>query len=133
MGEETFAVHPENAWRALDGGVVVINATTTVYYSMNRAGAFIWHLLLDGGVGVDAITQQLTFHYGGDSADLNKQVVSFLEALEEEELIGRQAAAIGASGVATMEREARADPSEPYQAPRLDKYDSLEKLIVSGE
>jgi len=132
MSTDTFHVHEENAWRALDGGVVVINGTTTVYYSMNHAGAFVWHLLLESGVGVDAITRRLSAHYDEPSGDLLDHVRSFLSTLEEEGLIGRRAGLNGASDAPTQQ-PAFEKADNPYRAPRLDKFDSLERLIVSGE
>ena len=65
------------------------------------------------------------------SGDLFDHVESFLKTLEEEGLIGRRAGLDGASDPPTQQ-EVLEKADSPYRAPRLDKFDSLETLIVSG-
>lgn len=136
MNESIYAVNQENtAWREVDGEVVVINGDTTYYYSLNKTGSYLWRLLLEGGAGIDSITQRLAAQYQKQTKELGPHVEGFVRLLEEEALItsGSSSDGQGLPVSHTNASPARDHPSTPYQEPRLVKYDTLEKLIVSGE
>ena len=132
MNDSIYAVNQDNtAWREVDGEVVVINGATTYYYSLNKTGSYLWRLLLEGGGGIDYITQRLAARHQKQAKELRPHVESFVRLLEEEALITSGSSSDG-QGVPNAS-PAQDDSSTPYQEPRLVKYDTLEKLIVSGE
>ena len=136
MSESIYAVNQDNtAWREVDGEVIVINAATTYYYSLNKTGSYLWRLLLEGGAGIDYITQQLAAQYQKQAKELWPHVEGFVRLLEEEALIASGSSSHGQGLPVSPANASPAwdDRSTPYQAPRLVKYDTLEKLIVSGE
>lgn len=64
MSESIYEVNQDNtAWREVDGEVVVINAATTRYYSLNKTGSYLWRLLLEGGAAIDYRARKLSAHY----------------------------------------------------------------------
>ena len=85
----------------------------------------------EGGAGIDYITQQLAARHQKQAKELRPHVESFVRLLEEEALITSGSSSDG-QGVPNAS-PAQDDSSTPYQEPRLVKYDTLEKLIVSGE
>ncbi len=136
MNESIYAVNQDNtAWREVDGEVIVINGATTYYYSMNKTSSYIWKLLLEGGAGIDYITQHLATQYQKQAKELRPHVEDFVRLLEEEALItsGSSSDGQGVPVSHTNASPAQDNSSTPYQEPRLVKYDTLEKLIVSGE
>ncbi len=136
--ESRFSVNSENAaWRMVEGEVVILNAETTYYYSLNPTGTIIWKLLLDDFSTVPIIA---TFLVGitNQSQDVLERVVKdFLDQLEDEQLI--------LSDFAEERNDIQPDPElimadisagfdeTEYEAPVLLKHDSLQQLIVSAE
>ncbi len=133
MSESIYEVNQDNtAWREIDGEVVVINAATTRYYSLNKTGSYLWRLLLEGGTDIDYMTLQLSAHYQKQAEELRPPVKAFVRLLKEEALITKGSSFDGAVSH-TNGSPAQENSSTPYEEPRLVKYDTLEKLIVSGE
>lgn len=133
MNESIYGVNQDNtAWREVDGEVIVINAATTRYYSLNKTGSYLWRLLLEGSAGIDYMAQQLSAHYQKQVEELRPPVEAFVRLLEEEALITKGSSFDGAVSH-TNGSPAQENSSTPYQEPRLVKYNTLEKLIVSGE
>lgn len=133
MSESIYAVNQDNtAWREVEGEVVVINGATTRYYSLNKTGSYLWRVLLEGGAGIDDMTRQLSAHYQKQAEELRPSVEAFVRLLKEEALITKGSAFDGAVSHTNVS-QAQENSSTPYQEPRLVTYDTLEKLIVSGE
>ena len=133
MSEGIYAVNQDNtAWREVDGEVIVINAATTRYYSLNNTGSYLWRVLLEGGAGIDDMTRQLSAHYQKQAEELRPPVEAFVRLLKEEALITKGSSFDGAVSH-TNGSQAQENSSTPYQEPRLVTYDTLEKLIVNGE
>ena len=41
-------ISPTVTWRKVNEEAVILNLETSVYYSVNQAGTFIWELLVEG-------------------------------------------------------------------------------------
>jgi len=132
--DERFAVETTNsAWRVVGGEVVIINAETTYYYSLNESGSRVWKLLLEHELSVEEIATSLGRVYALPGASIRSDVSKLVEQLCTEQLLVRSSAGerelTQANGVGSEDLAA----AGPYVAPDLVKYDTLEELVVSGE
>jgi hypothetical protein len=85
---ERHSVHRQNArWRIVDGETVVINLTTTHYYSLNRTGTYVWNLLLEGGQSVDDLAGAVAARYGQPLDVVRRDVRALIDDLRREDLI----------------------------------------------
>lgn len=85
---ERYAVNAENArWRVVDGEAVVINLTSTHYYSLNKTGTFIWGLLVDAERSLDDLVEAVAVRYARPNAAVSADVRSVLDELTRENLV----------------------------------------------
>ena len=85
---ERHSVHRQNArWRIVDGETVVINLTSTHYYSLNKTGTYVWNLLLEGGQSVDDLAGAVAARYGQPLDVVRGDVRALIDDLRREELI----------------------------------------------
>ena len=135
-----YLINSENAaWRIVDGEAVILSADTTHYYSLNRSGTFLWQLLLEQDLSVDELAAGLAEHSGQPTSEVAGEVATLIERLHSDQLIleesngdggaGRPVSELVAEVVAGLETGADSE----YEHPVLQKFDTLEKLIVSGE
>jgi hypothetical protein len=117
------------SFRVLDGEAVIISASTGYYYSLNRTGTVLWHLLLEGECSAASAAESLAALYGADGAAVSRDVETLLALLVAESLI--RTAPRPATAV-TNGAPARA-PDHPYEQPQLVKFDRLQRLMVCGE
>jgi hypothetical protein len=88
---ERYRVDPDNArWRIVDGEAVVINLTSTHYYSLNKTGTFIWNLLVDGDHGLDDLARAVAAQYGRSTEAVVPDVRAVLDDLTRENLVVRR-------------------------------------------
>ena len=137
----TYLINSENAaWRIVDGEAVILSADTTYYYSMNGTATFLWRLLLEQDLSVPELAGCLAERFGRSTSEITVDVGNLIEQLHSEQLVledsngdgsGTQRSA--AELVAELEDGEEAGADGQYEAPALEKFDTLEKLIVSGE
>lgn len=120
----------KSAWRVVDGDVVLINAETTYYYSLNESGTRVWKLLLEHELTTDEAAAALATAYGVDVDGIRGDVARLLESLREEGLVAANREGEGSPARLALERDGDAGS---YAPPELLKYDTLEELVVSGE
>jgi hypothetical protein len=85
---ERHSVHRQNArWRIVDGETVVINLTSTHYYSLNKTGTYVWNLLVEGGQSVDDLAGAVAARYGKPLDVVRGDVRALIDDLRREELI----------------------------------------------
>ncbi len=136
-----YLINSENAaWRIVDDEAVILSADTTHYYSLNKTGTFVWRLLLEQDLSVDELAAGLAKHFDQPPAEVAAKVAALVDQLQADQLIleesngdgggsGRPVPELVAEVVAGLDD---GDDGE-YQNPVLLKFDTLEKLIVSGE
>lgn len=73
-------------WAMLDGDGVVVNLQNGHYYTLNRAGAVVWGLLMDGGTP-EEVAAALGVRYDIGTAQLHADLATFLTELQQEQLI----------------------------------------------
>jgi hypothetical protein len=85
---ERHSVHRLNTrWRIVDGETVVINLTSTHYYSLNKTGTYVWNLLLEGGQSVDDLAGAVAARFGQPLDVVLGDVRALIDDLRREELI----------------------------------------------
>lgn len=135
-----FLINSENAaWRIVDGEAVILSADTTYYYSLNTTGTFLWKLLLEQQLSVDELAAGLGERFGRTPGEIVDEVGSLVELLRADQLIledsngGGGAERPVAEIVAELAAGQEGAEEPEYERPALEKFDTLEKLIVSGE
>ena len=109
----------------IDGEAVVINFDTNRYYGFNTSATFVWSLLSPGPTTADAATDALAEAFQRSSAEVRDDVRALLATLVAEGL------AEPARGDAIV-TEAN-PPASPYTTPRVERYGTLEQLMLAGE
>jgi len=73
-------------WRAIEGEVVAVDLRSSVYYSVNRAGAIIWPELESGATRA-ALVQRLAQACDIDPGQAGGEVDEFVDALADLDLL----------------------------------------------
>ena len=85
---ERHSVNRQNTrWRIVDGETVVINLTSTHYYSLNKTGTYVWNLLLEGDQSMDDIAGAVAARYGQPVDVVLGDLRALIDHLRREELI----------------------------------------------
>ena len=74
------------AWQDLDGDIVALEPTASVYLTTNPSGALLWRLLARGTTH-DELVGALVEAYGLPAADAAQDVDAFVEDLRTRELL----------------------------------------------
>ena len=115
----------EAACRFMDGEAVLLNTTTSAYYSLNASGAYVLRELLASNRTLEELANQLQSSTGGQAVQEDLQ--RLIRHLIEEGLLE--------SGTPSPASEPYPElplPT-PYQTPMLERHGELEQLILSGE
>jgi hypothetical protein len=129
MGEGGLRVNsPHVIHETIDGEVIVINLASGNYYSVKGAGADIWDVI-QGSPGADkrTIAAAVGARYGRASEDIERDIVGFLEQLEQEELV-----AVGANGATAPITPANGpdNGAKAFEPPSLEKYTDMQDLVL---
>ena len=123
---EAYRLKPdEAACRFMEGEAVLLNVTTSAYYSLNATGAYVLRELLVSNRTLDDLATQLQTTADGQA--VRKDLQQLIQQLIEEGLLESSTAPpVG-------ESYAELPLPTPYQTPTLEKHGELEQLILSGE
>jgi hypothetical protein len=72
--------------KKMEDGTVIVSPIDGELRVLNEVGAFIWDRI-DGRNGVDTIIQQVTDHFDVSYDQADADVMAFIQALEERDLI----------------------------------------------
>jgi hypothetical protein len=112
-----------------DHEAAIINLKSGNYYSLNPVGAEIWSMI-DSGVAVGEIHEQIASDYVGDPVDMNNAVDAFIALLQEEELI------VSATVQGDSELRRRAEPTasalqkSPFRPPVIERFNDMQELLL---
>ena len=126
-----FAIDQDNcAFRIVDGEAVLIHSETTFYYGLNEVGTKVWQMLLDSDVTVDEVAWKLHGDSGEPPAELVAATAAFLGELANEQFLTKGGGVTAGHSDPTTPLTA---PDAPDWMPQINKYDSLDELIITGE
>ena len=73
-------------WREVGGEVIALDLVTSTYFSTNRTGSVLWHVLVEGATRQELI-KALQAEFGIDEAVAETDVRTFLRLLEDHRLL----------------------------------------------
>ena len=82
-------ISPTVTWRKVKAEAVVLNLGTSVYYSVNQTGTFIWKLLAEGRPEGE-IVSLLAEEYGISAGEAAADTADFLKAVSGLGLTGKR-------------------------------------------
>lgn len=78
----------ELTWREVDGEIIALDLTSSLYFTANRTGTLLWSRLVDGA-RLDELTVLLTEQFELADADARRDVSSFIALLDSHSLLER--------------------------------------------
>jgi hypothetical protein len=82
-----FSLRSERVdWRLIEGEIVALDLRRSQYIAINRAGATLWPLLVDGATR-EQLASRLQAEFGIDGDQAGADVDVFLGDLREQELL----------------------------------------------
>lgn len=113
------------ASKVMDGEAIIIDLSTGVYYSLDRAGGLVWDQVV-ATRSVGEIVAAVTSHYDVSATRAQADVERLLgELLHEDLIVPLDGGAIAVSGTIAP-REARA----AYEPPALNIYRDMGDLLA---
>lgn len=73
-------------WRAIEGEVVALDLRDSSYLAINKAGALLWPMLVDGATD-DDLVQKLLDTYAIERQTAEQDVRAFLRMLDDKGLL----------------------------------------------
>ncbi len=84
--EQRFEAHPDAVARVLEGGMVMLDLNTGMYFGMNEVGARVWQLLSEG-MTLSEIIATLLGEFAVEESTLRDDVSTLLRELIERQLL----------------------------------------------
>ncbi len=78
----------ELTWREVDGEIIALDLTSSLYFTANRTGTLLWSRLVDGAK-LDELTALLTEQFDLSAADARRDASSFIALLDSHSLLER--------------------------------------------
>jgi hypothetical protein len=122
---------PKVIHEIIDGEAVIIDFDTGNYYSLDRVGTEIWSLI-ERSATVGDIRDNLCGRYAGRREEIERAVEEFVEELQRENLVVRNATE-GTLGRASTETPPQGEPfggRAVFEPPVLYKYDDMQELLL---
>jgi hypothetical protein len=117
----------------IEGEVVIINLDTGVYFSLRRAGASAWCLLMEGKTVAEA-AGALSARYDVAADEVRRAVVALVEELLAERIVAPAPAARGADAASgrgqPSEVGERGRGSEPFEECALQRFTDMKDLLL---
>ena len=86
MSERVAARKADVEWRSVDDEIIVLDLRSQRYLSLNKTGAVLWPLLLEGAA-TDDLAGELKNRYGVDHAVAARDVEALLTQLRAADLL----------------------------------------------
>ena len=114
----------EVASKVIDGEAIIINLANGVYYSMDKAGAFVWDLL-QAGRTLEEVIAAVTQHYDVSREQAESSVRELVQELLEENLV-----ISSENGKAAAAEAVTNGDKLPYELPKLNIYRDMGDLLA---
>ena len=112
------------AARVLDGEAVMIHLASGRYYSADRLGAVVWHLL-DSGVAFGDIVGRVVERFALPPDRAREDIDRFVTELVQEELL-----VIDQEATGTVDPGVAAELGDTYTVPTLHAYRDMADLLA---
>lgn len=121
---------PDVVHEIIEGEAVIVNLAKGSYYSLDKIGAEIWDLIVNG-LTVDQIVDAIAFRYKGNRDPIQEGVHQLLERLQQEQLIAAHQGP-QESVVDSASTTAGSSPQGDilFEKPKLNKYTDMEDLLL---
>jgi Coenzyme PQQ synthesis protein D (PqqD) len=124
MSERFVANEPKIVFEASDDEVVIVNLDTGSYYTVDRGGARIWSLLIQG-LSVPEIAGHFERANPGPVPDVRSAVAGFVEELKAEGLVR-----IAADRAPNLMADPPGVAGQTLEPPHLQKFTDMENLLL---
>jgi PqqD family protein of HPr-rel-A system len=126
MSATTYTVaSDELSMKVLDGEAIVLDFATGHYFGLNRTGTALWELIQAAPRSAATLHTAVADGHGLDPDEVEPDIRHFLQQLVEDGLV--------VATEADEPAEPTMQPTGPYLAPTVDRYDKLDDLMLSGE
>jgi hypothetical protein len=78
----------ELTWREVDGEIIALDLTSSLYFTANRTGTLLWSSLVDGA-RLGELTSLLIENFEIVDADARRDVSNFIALLDSHSLLER--------------------------------------------
>ena len=79
----------ELTWREVDGEIIALDLTSSLYFTTNRTGTLLWLRLVEGA-NIGELAALLTEQFELAETDARGNVTSFIALLDSHSLLERQ-------------------------------------------
>jgi len=112
----------------IDDEAIIINMETGSYYSLDKIGSEIWHLL-EQTASAAQITDVMQSRYDGSTTEISTEIVKLLQSLEAENLV-EIVVAENRQPVAS-ELQPGPDSTLPaFTSPRFEKHSDMQDFLL---
>lgn len=119
----------EVAAEIIDGEAILINLSTSRYYSLEGTGAVVWSLI-ERGADQAAIVDELVRRFAAERPVVDAQVAALVDELLAERLVVEASPGDDTLPTAPVEPDAAPEAPGVYQPPRLETYTDMEDLLA---
>ena len=125
---------PQVIYETIDDEVVIIQFESGNYYSLDKAGAEIWHMI-ESDTPASQITKGITHLYKGTNAEIECAVDRIINELQRENLIVPDSAKEPKSTQEyIIQAETHPETERPtFESPVLKKYTDIQELLILEE
>ena len=86
--EKKYSINQtKNSWKVVDNEVIIINFETTLYYSLNSTGSYIWQLLEKEALPLSIIINAVCEYYSLEENEIKDDIIMLIDELSKENLI----------------------------------------------
>jgi hypothetical protein len=116
-------------WRIADDEAVVLHADSSAYFGLNQIGTRLWSQLANHSMALEELTMWARSYFSDVPEGLAEELAMFIDELVELNLIESE------EGFAphAMPETTHGSAPPPWEAPAVERFGDLEKLILSGE
>jgi hypothetical protein len=113
--------------QVIDGEAIIMNLSTGMFYSTDKAGASIWGWI-EQGLSVGEITAEITSQYDVLEAQARLDLEELVGQLIGENLV--QISTGAADGSASRPSVTPAVTRAPYHSPELNRYSDMTDMLA---
>lgn len=119
----------EVAAQVIGGEAILINLSSGIYYSIEKAGGAAWSLIA-AQYSIAEAAEAIAARYSVDQAQAQADLVTLAEALIAEGIIEAATGAAASTPVESLDEMPPAGQALPYVAPFLNTYRDMGDLLA---